>query len=297
MTDLATKGEAVEEWIDLHFFRPIGVRLARALAPTPVSADQVTMWSLVIGLVAGHLFYYTSPAINALGWALFIVSDILDSADGQLARIRGTSTRMGRILDGLADNARFASLYGHILARLIVHGGWPWMAAGGLVLAAVVSHSWQSAAVDFIRHAFLSVVDGDSGGSELELPEDATGRALPARLFAAYVRRQAHIFPMSVRLERRRRREGLPDRVRAVYQAAAEPLVARCGWLGQNARWALLLVTAVPGWPAGMLWITILPLNLALIFLVIDTERAAVRVLADADRTVDATRAEPVGAD
>src|SRR2546429_6501102 len=52
--DLSHKGDAVEEWADLHFFRPIGIRIARALQPTGISADQVTLWSLVIGLVAGQ---------------------------------------------------------------------------------------------------------------------------------------------------------------------------------------------------------------------------------------------------
>jgi hypothetical protein len=42
---LAGKGEVVEEWIDLHFFRPLGFRLANALRPTRVNPDQVTMAS------------------------------------------------------------------------------------------------------------------------------------------------------------------------------------------------------------------------------------------------------------
>src|SRR5881396_224849 len=98
--DLSHKGRAVEEWVDLHFFRPIGIRIARALQPTGISADQVTLWSLAIGLVAGHLFAYRDRWTNVIGFVLFIVSDIFDSADGQLARLRGTSTRVGRVLDG-----------------------------------------------------------------------------------------------------------------------------------------------------------------------------------------------------
>src|SRR6059058_3195082 len=94
--DLSHKGQAVEEWADLHFFRPIGIRIARALQPTGISADQVTLWSHVIGLV------------------LFIVSDIFDSADGQLARLRGRSTLFGRALDGISDNLRFVNLYFHL---------------------------------------------------------------------------------------------------------------------------------------------------------------------------------------
>src|SRR2546430_17324554 len=102
--DLSHKGHAVEEWADLHFFRPIGIRIARALQPTGISADQVTLWSLVIGLVAGHLFAYPDRWTNAIGFALFTVSDIFDSADGQLPRLRGTSTRLGRELDGPNDS-------------------------------------------------------------------------------------------------------------------------------------------------------------------------------------------------
>src|SRR6058998_306004 len=117
---LASKGVAVEEWVDLHFFRPLGMRLARAAAGTRITADQLTVASLVLGLVAGHLFVYRSAALNAAGIALFIVSDIFDSADGQLARLRGSSTRFGRILDGLADALRFLNLYVHLGVRLLL---------------------------------------------------------------------------------------------------------------------------------------------------------------------------------
>ena len=99
----ASKGPVVEEWADRRFFRPIGWRLARALVPTRVTPDAVTLASLVVGLVAGHLFWYASAWINAAGVLLFVASDVLDSADGQLARLRGTSTRTGRILDGVSE--------------------------------------------------------------------------------------------------------------------------------------------------------------------------------------------------
>src|SRR5439155_1057517 len=117
------KGRAVEEWLDLHFFRPIGIRIARALYPTGISPDQVTLWSLLIGLVAGHLFVYQDRWIDVIGFLLFIVSDVFDSADGQLARLRGTSTRFGRALDGINDNLRFVNLYVHLMYRLMHAGG------------------------------------------------------------------------------------------------------------------------------------------------------------------------------
>ena len=266
---LATKGDEVEEWLDLRFFRPVGIRLARALVPTRVSPDQVTAWSLATGLVAGHLLFYNSVEINALGWLLFIISDIFDSADGQLARLRGTSTMLGRILDGLSDSARFINLYAHLAARLIIFGHWPVVGAIGLSLAALLSHSWQAAAVDFIRHAFLAMSHRDS---ELELPEDLQGGSLARWFYGAYVRRQAAMFPTTVALERERRQGTLSPAARERYLEQAAPLLGRCVWLGQNVRWLLLLLTVVPGWPAAMLWITVLPLNLVLFVFVWDAE-------------------------
>src|SRR2546422_373852 len=175
--DLSHKGQAVEEWADLHFFRPIGIRIARALQPTGISADQVTLWSLVIGLVAGHLFAYQDRWTNVIGFVLFIVSDIFDSADGQLARLRGRSTRFGRALDGISDNLRFVNLYFHLIYRLIHAGFWgpgPFL----LLAAAGLAHTFQSAAIDFVRNAFLYI--GVGNGGELDLPEDLAGD--PARL-------------------------------------------------------------------------------------------------------------------
>jgi hypothetical protein len=297
---VASKGSAVEEWIDLRFFRPIGFRIARALAPTRVSPDQVTLWSLVVGLAAGHCFVYANPWINVLGFSLFIVSDLFDSADGQLARLRGTSTRFGRILDGLSDNARFANLYAHVVIRLVHHQGWGLWAALGLAILAGLSHSWQSAAIDCIRHAYLEL--GSGAGSELELPEDLAapdarprwGARLLARIargsYSAYVRRQLWLCPVTVRLVRRVRaleRQGDADlvrRTRDTYRQSQGSVVRQCAWLGQNIRFPLVGVPGVFDAIAYFLWLTVIPLNFVLLALLFVHERRARRVLALLER-------------
>jgi hypothetical protein len=183
---LATKGDEVEEWLDMRFFRPIGARITSVLYPTKVTPDQVTLISVVIGLVAGHLFVYTSPWVNAAGFALFIVSDLFDSADGQLARRRGTSTRLGRALDGTSDGLRFLNLGVHLVVRLVLYSGWSWPAAVLLAVIASFSHTSQSATVDFVRHAFLAL--GKGKGSELDVDEVE----VPADISPGYSRRRSH---------------------------------------------------------------------------------------------------------
>ncbi len=276
----ASKGPPpVEEWADRRFFRPLGWRVATALLPTPVTPDAVTLAGLLLGVVAGHLFWYASPWINAAGVLLFVLSDILDSADGQLARLRGTSTRMGRILDGVADSARFISLYAHLGARLFV-AGWGWR---GVVLAfaALVSHAYQAAAADFIRQSYLRFAVGR--GSELDLTADESSPAggsiwerVARWLYGDYVRRQTWLFPRTTALARSLEGRSVPPVLAQAWANRQRAVVAGCAWIAQNIRFLLLALTVVPGWPGGpaaYCWIVVGPLNLVLVGLILAHER------------------------
>ena len=283
--DLSDKGRAVEEWLDLRFFRPVGIRIARALYPTGISPDQVTLWSLLIGLVAGHLFVYRDRWIDVIGFLLFVVSDVFDSADGQLARLRGTSTRFGRALDGISDNLRFVNLYFHLMYRLTHAGVW-WPGAALLVACAGLAHTYQSAAVDFIRNAFLHIGAGVAG--ELDLPEDLEARPggtvlerFGARVYRDYVVRQAQLFPRSVKLIRLLRRAGGPETLRVEYRERQEVLLPLCSWLGQNIRFLLLGAAAVAGHISAFLWAEAVPMSLLLVVLLLMHEWNAAS-LADA---------------
>lgn len=269
--DLSHKGRSVEEWVDLHFFRPIGIRIARALLPTGISADQVTLWSLMIGLVAGHLFAYRDRWTNLIGFALFIVSDVFDSADGQLARLRGTSTRFGRALDGINDNLRFVNLYFHLIYRL-VHTGYWWPGAFLLVAAAGLAHTFQSAAIDFVRNAYLYI--GIGGRGELDLPEDLDpsprGSLLErfgARVYRDYVERQVQLFPRSVKLIRALRQGGLSRPFRQQYRTRQDAVLPLCAWLGQNIRFVVLGVAGLAGRPSAFLWTEAVWMSLVLVVL------------------------------
>lgn len=91
---------AVEEPVDVWIHRPLAYVLAKALYPTPVSPNLVTVISIVFGLIGGYCFLTHQMLLGGL--AIF-TSAIFDCADGQLARMRGTSSAFGRMLDGLAD--------------------------------------------------------------------------------------------------------------------------------------------------------------------------------------------------
>ncbi|HEY4321177.1 MAG TPA: CDP-alcohol phosphatidyltransferase family protein [Gemmatimonadales bacterium] len=280
------KGAVVEEWADAHFFRPVGLRIARLAFPTRVTPDQITLIALLTGLAAGHLLFYHSVALNAAGVAMFLVSDFFDSADGQLARMRQTSTRFGRMLDGLSDTLRFANLYATLIARLLVASEPAWFAitlgaAGGLL------HSMQSSWVDYIKQLYMYIARGGDG--ELDLPEDvariaatATGwHRLQVRIYAGYVARQARTFASSVAVVRRLRATDERELLAAEWAAREQGIVQQCAWVAQNIRFLLLALLVVPGYVNTYLWVTIGPMTVIALALVTLHERRAAAMLHD----------------
>ena len=284
--DLALKGEHVEEWFDVRVFRPLGMRLARALLPTRVSADQVTLSGLVVGVFAAFLLVHGSRSLDVAGLLLLGVAEVLDSADGQLARLRGTSSRWGRILDGYVDNLRWVSVYVSLLVRL-VHGGAfaeaPPAHALILVMLAGFSHSLQAAAADLVQGAYLAA----AGKSTVDLPEDLDHLVLSTRwwngvsrlYYRDYVKRQALLFPRTVAFLRRLRLAPDPAPLRAAYLARQRRFLAVYGLFGQNAHLAALGAGLLLGSPAALIWADLTVFNLAMVCLVVSHEKSVAKLL------------------
>ncbi len=149
------KAREVEEIIDIAFYRPVGYRLALAAHKLHITPNMLTIVGIVVGMVAGHFFFYESLALNAVGMGMWVVSNMFDSADGQLARMTGQATQLGRILDGFGGNLVFLSIYVHICLHYALNGGivgW-WVFA--VAVLAGVSHSIQSSMADYYRNGFL----------------------------------------------------------------------------------------------------------------------------------------------
>lgn len=152
-----------EEFIDIHFYRPIGYRWALFFNKFGVSPNSITIASIFIGIAAGICFYYQNLTINIIGMILLVWANSYDSADGQLARMTGKKTPLGRILDGFSGDLWFFSIYAAICLRLTPEWGiWIW------ILAAITGffHSKQAAMADYYRNIHLLFLKGKAG-SEL----------------------------------------------------------------------------------------------------------------------------------
>lgn len=168
------KSMDTEEHIDLYFYRPIGYAwalLARKLGVTP---NAITIASIFLGVGAGVCFYFNDFWINVAGMLLLIWADSFDSADGQLARMTGQYSRIGRILDGLSGDLWFAAIYVAICLRENVTSEFFSSHHWVIWVMAVVTglcHATQAAMADYYRQFHLYFLKGEQG-SELESSAD-----------------------------------------------------------------------------------------------------------------------------
>lgn len=151
----------VEEWADLFLFRPLAFLLVKAIYRTSLTPNQLSVFSMVLGVAAGILLGTGGPAAAVVVVVLLFLSVVVDCADGQLARLKKNGTHMGRVVDGAIDYVVGVSVYlglgfGIMGAGLNPLRGWL------IVGAAAASNIIHSVVFDYYRNRYLAYVHGAS---------------------------------------------------------------------------------------------------------------------------------------
>jgi phosphatidylglycerophosphate synthase len=107
----ARKVPKTAQFVDLSdYARPLAVWIARRLRDTNVSAPDVTVAWGVVGLAAAFCYAVGGYQTALIGAAAIQVKNILDAADGSLARLQARPSRVGRFLDSIGDAAIAAAM-------------------------------------------------------------------------------------------------------------------------------------------------------------------------------------------
>jgi hypothetical protein len=147
------KSRDVEDPINLWFNRPLAYAFVALVYRTPLSPNQVTVLSMLVGVAAAACWWHGGPAGMVWGGVLLWASAILDGADGILARVKQQFSPMGRALDGSAD-----LIVALIVAVAAAYHLWVkhqsvWMVA--LVVPIAVMTSVQIHLYDYYKESFL----------------------------------------------------------------------------------------------------------------------------------------------
>lgn len=281
------KSKDTEEFLDRLFYRPVGYGMAVASKSIGLTPNIVTVISIIFGVLAGHLFFYRNVTINLIGVLFLIIAESLDSADGQLARMTNIHSRYGKILDGVAGNLMFVSIYLHMCARFIVEGGSPLIFL--MAVVAGLSHSYQSAMSDYYRNFYLffvygekkSIIDDSAGLKEknksLSWSKDFIKKIL-MRLYINYTMQQEMLSKEILKLHKyviEKYGDKVPDWLRAEYRKLNKPLIKYGNILTTNTRMFVLFIIVFFANVFYYFLFELVILNLLLVYFVIRQENAS----------------------
>ena len=274
---LAFKAFEIEELADIYFFRPLGFLVARCAALLRMTPTQVTLLGALVGIAGGALLY--DERLGLAAFALLILHGIIDSADGQLARITGRATELGRVLDGVGGYVTHAAIYIAIAVGVISRGGsrttFLWM---GL---AALANTAQAQMYEYHRTGYTTVViRGRAPRNDLANVSNSFVRSI----FRGYLGVQGVLAGKHAEVEAaiasRAVEDFARDDDRTRYRDCFYKLVRGWNLFGDNTRFYVIGVLAYLHRIDLFFAFVLLPMNVAFIAFCIWQERADRRFLA-----------------
>ncbi len=212
------------------------------------------------------------------------------------------TSKVGRILDGLADYVIFLTIYLHLFARMVVTYRVGWFPLLVLTLAGLASHSIQSAIADYYRNAYMKFAV-DPIQSELEGADEVRAeyqatlffqhplKKLLLRMYLNYTIHQEQLSSSFQTLRKRVAEEfgnNTPSWLTDEYRRMNKPLLKYFAFLATNTRMIVMsvavLIDAVPMYFAT----EIVALNLVLVFVTMRQRTLNTQLLTEIETTESA---------
>ena len=298
------KSADTEDWLDYHLVRPMSYYFARFFAAIRWTPNAVTVTSMVVGAASCLFFVHGSYHYegwhgllwNLVGIFLLVLADLLDCSDGQLARMTGQKSRLGRILDGLAGFTWYIPIYAALVVRFYLHHdmefGWlglPETSAAVLSATAVVfllaslsglfGISPQQRVADYYIQVHLFFLKGEKG-SELDNSQkqqelyEAMDRSVPwyerlfQRSYVEYTRKQEKRTPKFQHLKRTLQAKygpsasDIPQSVRDEFRRRSLPVLKYNGLLTFNFRTFYFVIFCLLDMPVMIFLFELIAMNL-----------------------------------
>jgi hypothetical protein len=273
------KSSDIEETVDYWVHRPVAAGVVSLLKKTPITPNQVTILSGLVGIAAGLVLGFADSEnvwMAPLAGVLLFASVILDCCDGQLARIRGESSLLGRALDGFVDSIPVIATF--IATLIFLHrAGYNNPYCWALGSAAGLSFRWHCYAYDEFKGVYLAnTIDHNAASTDLQ-PSIQDMEAERDRLRAAGKHLSAFVVQGMIGYTRSQRvtqnkavRTGVdglsPGVVQKTYRTMYYRLMRLWAWNGIGTHHAVMVTAMLltPVYDGALLlawWVIALPMN------------------------------------
>ena len=292
------RARELQDSLNHYLYHPLAWRLARALAPTPVTPNMVSVAGGLFVVAAG-IVYWRGPGWGLIwpwaplaGLLLHMTWHVVDGADGDLARLTGRTSPLGELIDGICDYASHIVLYVLLVFVLApqIGLGWAWF----WTLAAGASHIAQANFVEVQRRFYqywtygVPWLNNATQGDEA-LFKDQRGVSWILRGFVrGYLRLASGMSPNALTIDRAVTAALAADRagdgtalasIRQEVQREQRPLLVMLKVLGPNPRAITLGIAMLFGSPLWYFVYQTVVLNVLLVLAVRREDAAAMRVV------------------
>ena len=254
-----------EELLDLVFYRPIAFLFVKIIYRLPITPNQVTILSMIAGIIAGRYFAIGTSAALILAAFWYAFANILDCSDGQLARLQNSGTALGRIVDGVADYISSVAIFLGIGFGL--SGGSQWL----LVIAAGISSAPQAVVFDHYQNEFISSVRREENFLEKEQERFAEtirrSKEEKANVWKRFfIRMYLAYLGLQTKFGSKKAGAGYSPEA---YRRSHHVMIRFWSFLGPTTNRSLLIVCALLNRVDVFLWAVVLPANMWLMCCII----------------------------
>jgi len=131
--------------------RAMSRAISRRLAPYDVTPNQITIFSIALGILGALCLLRPTYFFGLLGSFLFLASTVIDGCDGEIARLKFQESEEGARLDVIGDNVVHAFLFPCVaLHAYFAHPEGPFLWLGALCVLGVLA-SWAAVYLLMIR--------------------------------------------------------------------------------------------------------------------------------------------------
>ncbi len=113
------RNKSNDGFVSRYLNRPLSIKISRHLLNFPITANQVSFFSFIIGLISSLFFIKGNAIIGAL---LIHLSSVLDGCDGEIARLKYLQSTFGdffdAVLDRYADGFIFLGIFYYSLTEI-----------------------------------------------------------------------------------------------------------------------------------------------------------------------------------
>jgi hypothetical protein len=263
----------LEDWLNRAVYHPLAARLARALEPTGISPNAVSVAGALLVWAAAWAYTGLSwPWAALVGFILHALWHVVDGADGDLARLTGRTSATGELVDGVCDYSAHVLLYVVLAASLDdVIGGLAWVLASAAGASHIVqtnhaesqrrSYLWWAYGVPWLKHA-------QAAGDEVFRGRNWFSRGF-GWMARDYLRLAAAMSPNSARIDAQVELTAGDGRrlarIRRLARGASRRSLAYQKAVGPNPRTIILGVSMALGSPLYFFLAECILLNLVLL--------------------------------